>query len=222
MVQKLQPKSLDPLTIFPGATATSRICTYGAGGGPAPITTIPDIAIECAGDAIAVPVTVTNFNNVGAISLVLSYNFNNLSINPIPVPPGLPENWDIVFNPALSGAVYGLPSDGVITISYISNTGVNLADGETLFTMNFNYIGANSCPNGVVSDLTWSTFSGSCEYAPPGLNEDPYTASPFGNYFIDGSVGMEHTTVPAEVGGPVTSASTVECVASAEEPINFT
>ncbi|MCD4729945.1 MAG: hypothetical protein K8R74_05060, partial [Bacteroidales bacterium] len=185
--------------------------------GPGPITTIPDVAIECASDAIAVPVTVTDFNNVGAISLVINYNNTNLYIDPIPNPPGSPALWDIVFNTALSGATYNILPNGIITISYFSSTGVNLTDGETLFTMNFDYIGGDQCPNGVVSDLTWINSDPTyLEYATP--DGFAYDDDPFADFYFEGSVHLEHTTIPAEVGGPVATSSTVECVIDATAP----
>jgi hypothetical protein len=84
--------------------------------------------------------------------------------------------------------------------------------------MNFNYIGV-ACPSGIQYDITFdNSVVGYLEYAPPGLNVASYVTEPFVDYFFEGGVEILRSTLPAEVGGPVPTASTVECVVDATEP----
>lgn len=179
------------------------ICTYGAGGGPGPVTTIDEVTVECTNAVISVPVTVTGFNNVGAISLTMNFDNVNFSLD------------NVEFNPAISAATYFVAGD-VIAISYFDIPGANLADGAILFTMEFTWVGA-SCPTGVDFDITFDCIPAiNCEYASGVFDEDPYTNTAAD--FIAGNIAILRTTEPAEVGTPVSTSSSVQCGADAVPP----
>jgi len=139
--------------------------------GCAPVTTAP-VVMSCPSSLISVPVTVDNFNNVGAISLTLGYN------------PALLQYQGVTLNPAIAGSLVNGANPGVFTLGFFGNPGINLPQGAILFTLQFSYAGP---PAGGTSPLTWAeTPPEANEYATP--EGVPFNKSPFGNYFINGSV----------------------------------
>lgn len=149
--------------------------------GNGPKTTISS-PVFCYGDQILVPITVLDFLNVGGISLTLNYD------------PAMLTYVGVDLNPLISSALTFLPSTSEFRLAWTEGTGINLDDDDILFTLEFDYIGP---PTGGTTGLTWPD-------TPPELNEysDPlgnaYPRTPFGNYFIDGSVTIqEQPTIEA-------------------------
>jgi hypothetical protein len=139
--------------------------------GCGPVTMAPIIS-TCPATTISVPVTIINFNNIGGISLTLNYDAAVLQYQ------------GVTLNPAISGSLTNGNNPGVFILSYICDPGINLADNDVLFTLEFAYTGL---PAGGTFPVTWAeTPPEANEYSSPeGI---PYIKDPFGAYFINGSV----------------------------------
>jgi hypothetical protein len=153
-----------------------------------PVTTAPGLTAD-ENEDIDVPVTVTNFNNIGAVSLRLEYDPAVLSYNSADNTGGFPGL--IIYNPV----------PGTITVSGTSShpDGYTLADGSAFFTLNFKYSGGTS-------NLNWFDDGASCEYAGP-LSVYVLPDTPQESYYVDGFVGSSQTTpviAVEEVTNPVT------------------
>ena len=152
-------------------------------GFTAPVTTTASLTGQCYNSTIGVPVTVTNFNNVGGISLVMDFDSSFLSLS------------GVTWNSAITGGQHLEPVPGKITFSWISTTGVNLQDNDTLLTLDFTYIGTNACPSPAATVLNWDNSDPTyLEYSTPDgivLEDDPYAT-----YYINGSIEVSDTTKP--------------------------
>ncbi|MCH8325550.1 MAG: DUF11 domain-containing protein, partial [Bacteroidetes bacterium] len=89
---------------------------------------LPDITTQPNAD-ISIPIDVTGFNNVSAISIVINYDPNVLTFQSNPDP--------------LTGNYFINNPTGQIRIGWFSITPSNFADG-TLLHLNFKYIGGNT------------------------------------------------------------------------------
>jgi hypothetical protein len=169
-VNPLQTKTYTILTVTDGNDCS------GNGSGSAkvdigPVTLAPELS-ACAGDVIAVPITVKNFSNVGAISLTLKYTKSVLTYNTYENTSGLIE--EVYFNE--NGPV------GVVRFSGISQSFYQLNDDDVLITLVFNYLGG-------YSDLTWDDSDDiQCEYATGAPNFIPYCDDDTDVYYHAGSV----------------------------------
>lgn len=137
------------------------ICGYTAGS---PVTTI-GIPTEVACGVYDFPVTVQNFNNIGAISLTLNYD------------PAVLSYTSVTLNTALTGAPVSNPLPGTFILGYFESTGgsISLADDAVLFTLRFTLLPAAS---GAASVLSWNTNDPAyCEYGGVGPNFDPYVSA---------------------------------------------
>ena len=105
----------------------------------------------CPGAVFNCPVTVSNFNNVGAVSLALNYNPDILTFVGVT---------DV--NDALTGLLSNA-NNGTVLVSWYSTTGVSIGSG-TLFQMQFRGVTGSS-------SLTWDAANS--EYAMP--NGTPIT-----------------------------------------------
>jgi hypothetical protein len=135
----------------------------------APVTTAATVEGSLPGE-VTVPVTVTGFSNIGAVSLSLDYNFTVIQFLQ-----GTP-------NPQLSTLLTGDYDFGTgihrITVGWFG-AGVTLPDGDTLLNLSFTFTGGNT-------ELTWYDNGPSCEYADGDYNvlsDTPTTA-----YYINGYV----------------------------------
>ncbi|MDP1620785.1 MAG: hypothetical protein Q8M08_00455 [Bacteroidales bacterium] len=138
----------------------------------APITYAPVITVMAPGP-VAVPITVNGFTGIGAITLYLEYN------------PAMITYQNFTKNPAFGSAfvVGNVTGNGgmmYIVIQWYGNA-VTLANGATLCTLNFSYIGAPG--NG--TNLTWFDNGPSCEYT-DGL-ADVLIDLPRNVYYYDGT-----------------------------------
>jgi len=133
----------------------------------APVTTCAMISGAIPG-TVSVPLTVTGFTNIGAVSLTLDYDYaiaHFLQGTPNPAMPGF-----------LSGDMDLGNGYHRISMGWYGSSNT-LADGSTIMTLNFNYISGNS-------PLTWFENGSSCEYADPMgnvLNDIPAE-----NYYFNG------------------------------------
>jgi len=135
----------------------------------APVTTIATIANAIPGQ-VDVPVTVTGFNNIGAISLSFEYAGAGLIFVQ-----GTP-------NAALDGFAIGDHDLGNgnhrITMGWFG-TGLSLPNGEVIMTVTFNYL------NGIIP-LQFYDNGASCEYADGNYNV--LNDVPQSSYYINGTV----------------------------------
>ena len=154
----------------------------------APITIAPDVQAQ-PGSNVEVPITVQNFNDIGAISLKLEFDENVLDF--------------VSYSDEASGFDYFdvlSPNPGEVNIGAGSFTGVTIADDEILVKITFLYIGGTS-------SLTWAQLY--CEYADSGF--EALEQDPFEDYYVDGSVSEEVmsngpvTIAPHQLGVPGTT-----------------
>jgi hypothetical protein len=135
----------------------------------APVTTCATVSASSPGP-VNVPVTVTGFTNIGAVSLTLDYDYSVVHFVQ-----GLP-------NPALPGFLTGDQNLGNgyhrISMGWFGSANT-LPDGSTIMTLNFDYISGNST-------LTWYDNGSSCEYADPMGNV--LIDIPQATYFINGYI----------------------------------
>jgi large repetitive protein len=175
----------------------------------APVTIAPDLTASV-NDVIDVPITVTGFNNIGAVSLRLEYDQTVLSYNSSVNTGGFPGL--TIFNP--------IP--GTISVTGTTNdpVGYSLADYSDFFTLNFTYL------RDAIADLNWydpvdDVNDGSwCQYAGP---ESAYILpdTPQEDYYIDGSVEPDQPTpTPTITVGAVTNPLT--CEGDGTIVLNFT
>lgn len=134
----------------------------------APVTTISNYA-ACPSTLLELPVTVYDFNNIGAFTLTMNYNSAALNYLSYTNNSGFP---------ALN---IHQPSLGTITASGLSDGefGVSLSNGAALFTLLFSV-------NGGTSVFSWFDNGASCEYKGPApsylvLNDVPQSA-----FYADG------------------------------------
>lgn len=123
---------------------------------------------------ITVPVTVTGFNGIGAISLTLEYD------------PTVMTYIQGTQNPGLTGflaiADNALPSGMHRIIFGWFGSAVSLPEGSSLVNLNFNFLGGST-------DLIWIDDGSSCEYGDAAyntLNDSPYEC-----YYVNGIVTSE-------------------------------
>ncbi len=136
----------------------------------APISTIADTT-ACPGTSITLPIRVSNFNNIGSLSLKIQYNTNNLTFN----------GWSNVSGfPSLS---LNSSQPGMLVIGGFSFSpgGISLPDHSIFFSITFMYSGGNP-------SVTWYDNGPSCEWTGaifpfPVLNDLPNNL-----YYINGGV----------------------------------
>ncbi len=135
----------------------------------APVTTAPHITCE-PGTTVDIPITVTDFINIGVLSLTLQYDESALIYQSFTNNSGFPGLM-----------VNGVNAGTIITGGFIfpGDPGIFLPNNSVLFTMTF------QC-TGEFTQLEWFDNGESCEYADNQyipLNDYPTCA-----YFINGSV----------------------------------
>jgi len=116
-----------------------------------PVTTIVPAAVAISCDEFAFDVKVSDFKDIGAISLVLNYD------------PAVLQFQSVNLDPAISGAsVSHNNTTGKFVLSDYPSPSIGLNNGEVLFTLQFKLLPAIS---GTTTGLTWSTASSTdCEY----------------------------------------------------------
>jgi hypothetical protein len=140
-----------------------------------PITTAPTLD-ACPGMDIDIPITVTDFDQVGAISLTLNYNKNVLTYISYDDNSNLIDYFNVIT--PLTGDTY------IIKLSGIPVPPAHIDDGLPLVTIRFHYNGGMTSLHWDNSDDTW------CEYATGDPDFEPYCDDPGSDYYIDGSVAQ--------------------------------
>ncbi len=135
----------------------------------APITSVPNLT-TCSNTYIDIPVTVSDFCNIGALSLTLNYNSSVLTYDSFNNNSGFPG---LVINGSIPGSVY---AGGYIAPN---DPGISLADNSILFTLTFYCMGGDT-------DLEWFDNGESCEYTDALFV--PLNDSPTSSYYLNGSV----------------------------------
>jgi hypothetical protein len=135
----------------------------------APVTTAPHI-IAYAGTIIEIPITVSDFCKIGALSLTMNYISSVLSFQSFTNDSGFPG---LVVNGSIPGSI--------IAGGYLNpgDPGYSIHDNSVLFTLTFLYLGGST-------GLTWYDDGESCEYTDNLFN--PLNDSPTHDYYINGSV----------------------------------
>jgi len=151
----------------PWCNSDFSVCTYG---GPGPVTTI-GTAIRVSCSDVEFPITVSDLNEVGGISLTLNYD------------PSLLTYQSVSLNTAISSAVVNGTIPGTFILSYFTYPGFSLPDNTVLFTLRFTM---NPAPTGTITNLSWAeTPVEANEYGD--IYGNAYAKSPFANYFIGNS-----------------------------------
>lgn len=145
-----------------------------------PVTKAGKVTID--GPKVIVPITVTGFNQIGAISLKLNYDPAVISYTGISVPSGSPVA--VSANAVLSGS----PTVGTVIMSWYCNLkdlpqGISLTDESVLLNIEFDVI--SHC----TSLLTWNDddFGNGCEYM-DASTQQPFHDIPATDHYIGGYV----------------------------------
>ena len=147
----------------------------GVSNRTAPVTIAPIMANPSPG-ALPVPVTVNAFSGIRSITLYLEYDPGIITYqNSFTKNPAFDSNFIVGDNPGGEGK-------RLIVIQWFGFTPIDLADGSTLCTLDFNYPTPTCNP----CLLAWSDSGPSCEYV-DGL-DDVLIDMPQSDYYIDGVV----------------------------------
>ena len=162
----------------------------------APFTTVPDITV-CTGTAsVDIPVLVSAFYQIGALSLTLQYNAAALSYQSFTNDSGFPGL-----------AVNGTTPGTIIAGGYTTSPdGITLPGNTVLFTLHFNNLGG-------ATGLTWYDNGESCEYTGPAplytvLNDIPQSAYYFNGSFTEIEPPSAAGTITGPTGGNVCQGET--------------
>ena len=137
-------------------------------GQNAPITNAPQITCG-AGTNIDIPITVSDFNNIGALSLTLHYDGSVLNYQSFSNNSGFPS---LLINGAVAGEI---TASGLNFVG----PGITLPDNSILFTLTFFCIEGSS-------ELQWFDNGLMCEYTDDQFN--PLNDSPTCLYYQNGAV----------------------------------
>ncbi|MFZ4399437.1 MAG: T9SS type A sorting domain-containing protein [Bacteroidales bacterium] len=167
----------------------NTICLNRAPNTNAPITTAGSVS-ACPNDSFNIPITVTNFTNVGAITLRLDYDTNLLRFNKYSN-----VNASLVSALTINSFMDSLSIRKIVIVWYTYPTGINLANGSKLIDLNFSIKSGSPTLffNNVVDG------GGKCEYADALGNA--YTDSPTSTYYINPVITNLGAGVPGTISG---------------------
>jgi hypothetical protein len=135
----------------------------------APVTSAPNLE-TCVGLSIDLPVTVTNFNTIGALSLTLHFNADAMSYQ------------SFTNNSEFPGLTAFSPGTGIITVAgFSSSSGITFPDNTILFTLSFSDVEESA-------ELFWYDDGVSCEYAGPPPSYPVLNDVPQESFYTDGWV----------------------------------
>lgn len=149
--------------------------------GLAPVTYAPSMTVSSLG-AFTLPITVTDFSDIGAITLHLEYDpavityLNSFTKNAV-----FGSSFLVGNNPGIGGKMQ------IVIQWYGGYPGVFLPNGATLCTLNFSY----SSTSASSTLLNWIDFGPSCEYSDG--SGTVLTDTPTASYYINGSVTIPLT-----------------------------
>jgi hypothetical protein len=136
----------------------------------APITSVGTISTS--GSSITVPITVTNFTNIGSCNLKLTYNpaiVAAIAVTTSSLPGG-----NLSSNLAVPGEIY---------LGWFTSPAMTLPDNSAIFYVDFSRVAAGSSP------LTWVDDGYSCQYTDG--NYDSLNDTPQGDYYRSGFIITE-------------------------------
>lgn len=139
-------------------------------GQNAPITTAGTLNNPSPGP-ITVPITVTGFQNIGAISLTLDYDYSVLTFVDGNQNPSIP-GWFVITDNDLGNGFHRI-------IMGWYGSGISLPDNSSIMDIEFTYISGSTT-------LAWYDQGGSCEYADQDSN--PLNDIPTSDYYINGYI----------------------------------
>ncbi|MCD4731771.1 MAG: hypothetical protein K8R74_14290, partial [Bacteroidales bacterium] len=147
----------------------------------APHTIAPNIT-TCNDSVIDIPVRITGFSNIGAVSLTLHYDASSISFQSFTNNSGFP------------GLIVNESSPGVITTAGFtaSPDGFSLADSAVFFTIHCNTSGNST-------ELNWYDDGISCEYAGPAPSYTVLDDTPQNSFYFDGSFTKLEIPGPAGI-----------------------
>ena len=166
---KIKLTHILPLLVFTMIFSMVFISMPGSFAQNAPITTIGTVGNAMPGQ-VEVPLTVTGFNNIGACSLTLEYQYAGLNFVE-----GTP-------NPMLAGFALGDHDMGNgkhrIVMGWFGS-GVTLPDGSVIMTLSFTFISG-------ITAIEFFENGPSCEYADANFNV--LNDIPQSTYYLNGIV----------------------------------
>lgn len=152
----------------------------------APITNAPNIDL-CEGiTPVNIPVTVSDFEQVGTFTLTLQYDASVLSFQSFTNNSNFP-NLEVIEN-----------SPGTLVASGLSSApeGITLINNSTFFTINFNNLGGTTGVN-------WLDLGSSCQYTGPAPEYEVMNDAPQSAYYINGFFNELPVPLPAgNISGP--------------------
>lgn len=136
----------------------------------APLTIAPVVTAD-SGSNVTVPVLVSGFNAIGAISLKLNYD------------PAVLIFLSSSFNPGFPGLSFGNATPGIVNVAGFSSSGagITINDSTVLFTLIFAFSGGST-------GLNWIDNGTSCEYSGPTPLYTILNDIPQSTYYLNGSV----------------------------------
>jgi PKD repeat protein len=168
----------------------------------APITTAASILAP--GPALNVPVTVTDFNDIGSVSLTLDYDISVLTAT------------GFIANPSLPGFIADVTSiPGRIVMSWFGMSGVTLTDNSVMVELQFTGLTDGE------TTLTWLDDGISGEYSKfDGGEYNLLNDLPTNNFYINGLI-THHRDAPVTI-APVFTATPNTSVCIPIKVVGFT
>lgn len=171
----------------------------------APITTAGTTS-GCPNASVVIPVTVTNFSQITAISLRMDFD-----------PTQMTYVSATNFNAALSGVLINAVSVSAnltkIMFSWSDVNPATLSNGSKLFDLNFTYLSGSAS----LSFNNTSNGGADCEYAD--ANGDPLNDMPTGTYYVNGSATNNGPGTPGTITGAASVCQGQTSVAYSVPPI---
>ncbi len=161
-------------------------------GQNAPITTAGSGSV-CPGGAISIPITVTNFNQITAISLQI--DFNPILINYTGY-----TNLNSAISSSFVNEVSISPTLKKIMIVWSDVTPLDLTNGSKLLDLNFTLLSGSP----VLTFNNTENGGGNCEYA--NATGDPLNDSPTATYYLNATV----TNTGPGAAGTISGTSSVD------------
>ena len=158
----------------------------------APQVTLPVIE-ECEGATlIDVPVTVTDFDQIGSFNLTLQYDNLVCSYQSFSNESGFP-GLDVLET-----------SVGILEITGFTDAteGFTIENNSTLCRLEFNILGGSTA-------LAWTDSGESCTFSGPAPDYEPRNDSPQSSFYIDGS--FTELLLPGEAGSIISPSGGVVC-----------
>ena len=153
----------------------------------APVTTAP-LLTSCEGLVVDVPVTVVNFNTIGALSLTMLFDSEVLTYQ------------SFTNNSEFPGLTVFNPDQGIITASgFSTSSGVTLPNNEILFTLHFTGLEGSS-------GISFFDDGVTCEYTGPPPTYIVLNDLPQQLFYVDGSANIN---VPPTITSQPVSPDTV-------------